>query len=373
MQIRSLRIACARHCLFCGLLALVGKREGEIVMDAHHLRFSKLKPQDKTEGGYRIKSTRSNFPVLENMALYKLVLHKQGVREPHWHPNADELGYCLKGRVLVSFFGNKNAKETFVVNEGEVFLIPSGALHSIENIGKDTAELLAQFNHHQPEDFGLSSTFGMFSDAVLGNTWNIPSNHFQPMQRSLKASFISKLSKSSPLSNEYHYTSSYRFALEASQPLLSNEGGCAKMARQNVWPILKKQALYSLNLTGKGMREPHWHPETAELGYVASGKGKMSILFPQGQLETYEMEEGDIYFIPKAYPHHIENLTTSSLHVLVFFDQPMPQDIGFTASVKSFSNESLSAIMDCPAQVFEKLPTYFEDLFIVNKKNPLDK
>ena len=108
------------------------------------------------------------------------------------------------------------------------------------------------------------------------------------------------------------------------------------------------------------------------MGYVVSGQGKMSILSPTGKADTYQMQEGDIYFIPKAYPHHIENIDSSDLHILVFFDQAMPQDIGFSGSIKSFSDEILASVLHCPKELFEKLPTYYEDLFIVSKKNPLD-
>ena len=339
----------------------------------HHLSFGKLKPQDKSSGGYRTKATKRSFPALQNMSFYKLILHKQAVREPHWHANADELGYCLKGSLLISIYGNKNTKETFVIKEGHAFFIPSGALHSIENIGKSSAEVILQFSHQEPEDFGLSTVFGMFSNAVLGNTWDVSSNHFQNMKRLSKGSFIAKVEKSTPVSKELHYSSPYQFALEESSPLIANPGGTAKVARNNVWPVLRTQALYSLQLTGKGMREPHWHPETAEMGYVANGKGRMSILSPSGKVDTYKMEAGDIYFIPKAYPHHIENLQSSGLHLLIFFDQAMPQDIGFTASVKSSSDELLSGVMHCKKEVFEELPTYYEDLFIVKKRNPVDR
>lgn len=339
---------------------------------SHHISSHELKPQDQSEGGYRIKATKANFPALQNMSFYKLVLEKQSIREPHWHANADELGYCLQGEVLVSFYGNKNLKETFIVKEGSAFFIPSGALHSIENIGTGKAELILQFSNEEPEDFGLSSVFGMFSNAVLGNTWGLPANYFEKIKRSPGGSFIVKLEKTDPVTREMHYSSPYQFALDESSPLIANQGGSAKVARNNVWPVLQRQALYSLELTGTGMREPHWHPETAEMGYVAEGKGRMSILSPSGKIDTYEMEAGDLYFIPKAYPHHIENLTNSPLHLLIFFDQSSPQDIGFTASVKSSSDCVLSDVMHCEKEIFAGLPTYYEDLFIVNKKNPVD-
>ncbi len=339
----------------------------------HHLSFRKLKPQDQSEGGYRTRATKANFPALQNMSFYKLVLHKKAVREPHWHANADELGYCLSGRLLISIYGNKNTKETFVIEEGHAFFIPSGSLHSIENIGNKTAEAILQFSHEEPEDFGLSSALCMFSNAVLGNTWDVSAKHFDPMKHLQRESFIAKVETTTPIAKEFKYVSPHQFALEESSPLLSNSGGSAIVARQNVWPVLQRQALYSVHLTGKGMREPHWHPETAELGYVAKGKGRMSILSPSGKVDTYKMEAGDIYFIPKAYPHHIENLQSSELHLLIFFDQPMPQDIGFTGSVKSHPDEVLSSVMHCDKTIFENLPTYYEDLFIVKKKNRVDR
>lgn len=340
-------------------------------MGFHHLKFSHLKPQDVSEGGFRIRATKSNFPALQGMSLYKLVLHPRAVREPHWHANADELGYCLKGKVLVSIYATGNERHTFLIEKGESFFIPSGALHNVENVGEETAELVLQFSHEEPEEFGLSTTFGMFSDSVLGNTWHVSGEKFHSTKRAKKDVFIAQLESSSKIPETYPTV--YQYNLERASPLVSTEGGSARVARHDVWPILRDQALYSLLLNRKGMREPHWHPETAELGYIEHGKGRMSILSPSGKVDTYEMEAGDIYFIPKAYPHHIENLTSGDLHILIFFDQPMPADIGFTGSVKSFSNDVLTAVLKTPKDLFPNLPTYYQDLFIVEKINPIDR
>lgn len=339
-------------------------------MNLFHL--SKTKPQDKTKGGMRTKVSKQNFPILKGMALYKLVLHKDGVREPHWHPNADELGYCLSGKALVTIYGNYDLTETFLVSEGEVFLVPSGFLHHIENVGDGECSFIIQFSHEEPEDFGISSALGFFSDAVLGNTWAVNKDVFKRLKRSTEPTFAS-IRKSPPkIPEKAKYKTPYRYALEESQPLLSVEGGKAKMARQNVWPTLKHQSLYSLYLSGKGMREPHWHPDTAEFGYVEKGKARMSILNADCTVVTYELNEGDVYFIPKAYPHHIENLRDDEMHFLVFFDIPQPGDIGFTAGVRAYSNEVLGATMNIEPSFFEQLPKYYKDLFIVDKVNPLD-
>ncbi|MCE5315860.1 MAG: cupin domain-containing protein [Parachlamydia sp.] len=336
----------------------------------HHFRFSAQSPQNQTDHGYRILATKSNFPILKNMSLYKLVLNPQALREPHWHANADELGYCTKGEMVISLYANGNEREKFLISAGQAFFIPSGSLHSLENSGKEQAELILQFSSDEPEDFGLSSVINMFSDEVLGNTWGMPASYFSSLQRSPKEAFIAQLPLPGAIEKVERYVSKYQYALEESSPLISNGGGSAKVARQNVWPVLKRQALYSLTLTQQGMREPHWHPETAELGYVSSGEGRMSILSPDGKVDTYTMAAGDIYFIPKAYPHHIENLANEDLKILIFFDQAMPQDIGFTGSVKSNSNAALAAILNTSPSFFDKLPAYYEDLFIVDKINP---
>jgi oxalate decarboxylase len=87
-------------------------------------------------------------------------------------------------------------------------------------------------------------------------------------------------------------------------------------------------SLHSIISRGGGMREPHWHPETAEMGYAQSGRAAMTVLNPDGSTETWRMGPGDVYFIPHAYPHHIEVLGPDEIHLLIFFDQPIPGDIG---------------------------------------------
>ncbi len=343
------------------------------MVNSHLFHLSQIKPQNQLAGGYRLEATKSNFPMLQGMSFYRLLLAPQGVREPHWHANADELGYCLKGKVLISLYATGNVKETFLVNKGEAFFIPSGALHGIENASRAASELILQFSHEEPEDFGLSSVCGMFSDAVLGNTWGVSSDVFKSLKRSTKEVFIALNQQPVDIPKDAAYASAYRYNLAGAPALICNAGGMAKVARQDVWPILKRQALYSLLLTNTGMREPHWHPETAEMGFVDQGKGRMSILSPSGKVDTYEMNVGDIYFIPKAYPHHIENLTSDPLHLLIYFDQAMPGDIGFTGSVKSYPDEVLTSIFNSPKEFFAKLPTYYQDLFIVERVNPLDK
>jgi oxalate decarboxylase len=339
---------------------------------SHLFHLSTQTPQNKSEGGERIKADVAHFPLLKGMSLYKLRLYPSGFREPHWHPNADEFGYCLQGEVLVTFYHTGDNKQTFLVQKGEAFWIPSGALHTIENVGRENGELLLEFTHENPEEFHLSSSLGMFSNAVLGNTWDVSQDHFRALHRPLKDRFAVLNKTPRHIPDEARYANPYRFALEASQPSLDKESGSVRIARHNLWPILKNHSLYSLRITDVGMREPHWHPGTAELGYVHKGHARMTIMNPQGETDTYSLQPGDLYFIPKAYPHHIENIGEGPLHFLVFFDQPMPGDVGFSGSIRALPDEILGSLLHVEPPFFKKLNKVYADCFLVDKINPVD-
>jgi oxalate decarboxylase len=78
-------------------------------------------PQVDRDGGSRLAVDASTFPILRGLSLYRAVLKPLGLREPHWHPNANELTYCLTGEALVTIFSNGSIHDTFSVRAGECF------------------------------------------------------------------------------------------------------------------------------------------------------------------------------------------------------------------------------------------------------------
>jgi oxalate decarboxylase len=82
----------------------------------------------------------------------------------------------------------------------------------------------------------------------------------------------------------------------------------------------------------------------------------MSILDPDGGLDTYYLEPGDVHFIPRAYPHQIEVVGDEDVHFLVFFDQPTPEDVGYRASGSAFSARTLASVFGQSADEFPQLP-----------------
>ncbi|MDT5107959.1 MAG: oxalate decarboxylase, partial [Mycobacterium sp.] len=281
------------------------------------------------------------------MSIKRIVLNPGAMRTPHWHANANananELTYCVSVTSLVSVLDTSSKFASFTVAAGEMFHVDSGSLHHIENIGDEPAEFILSFRSERPEDFGLAAAFGAMTDAVLGNTHHLPASDFAKIRRDTTDRRLAARTGDPVVPTTAAFDDPHKFGVEAQSPPEGIAVGSARLARLQFWPALKDLSMYSLRIREDGMREPHWHPITAEMGYVHEGSGRMTVMEPDGTLDTWYLEEGDVYFIPRAYPHHIEVIDAPNLHFATFFDQPTPGDIGYRASASAYSREVLAA------------------------------
>lgn len=327
---------------------------------------------EENELGSMRRITADNLPILNRLSIKRVLLNPGSMRTPHWHANANELTYCVQGTALVSVLDNHNQFTSFIVTAGQMFHAASGSLHHIENIGEEVAEFIIAFRHERPEDFGLGATFGAFTDAVLGNTYDLPAADFSKIRRDTTDHKLAARVGEPDIPASAYFEDPHKFDIEAQAPGLNYVSGNARFARDQFWPALKDISMYSLRVAESGMREPHWHPVTAEMGYVQQGDARMTIMNPDGTLDTWNLTTGDMYFIPRAYPHHIENIGTQGWHFLIFFDQPFPADIGYRASASAYSREVLAAAFDTHIDDLPNFPFTPIDPLIVDRKNPVD-
>ncbi|WP_431237013.1 cupin domain-containing protein [Mycolicibacterium aichiense] len=316
--------------------------------------------------------TADNLPILSGLSIKRLVINPGAMRTPHWHANANELAYCVTGNCLVSILDSGSQFSSFTIGSGEMFHVDSGSLHHIENIGEEPAEFILSFRHERPEDFGLGAAFGAMTDAVLGNTYDLPASDFAKIRRDTTDRKLAARVGDPSVPSTAHFNDPHKFGVEAQSPPVGSAVGSARLARVQFWPALKDMSMYSLRIREDGMREPHWHPVTAEMGYVASGSSRMTVMDPDGTLDTWYLEQGDMYFIPRAYPHHIEVVDAPDLHFAIFFDQPTPGDIGYRASASAYSREVLAATFNVHIDDLPHFPFTKADPLIVNRVNPLD-
>jgi oxalate decarboxylase len=333
----------------------------------HTFNLEAMKPQAVCNGGTRSMANADNFPILKGMAIYSLQLEKGGVREPHWHPNAVELGYCLAGRALMTIFSPDAGHDTFTVDPGEIVFVPKGYLHHIENINQGDTKFAVIFNHELPEDIGISGSTSSMTDNVLGATFGLSSEYFASFKRSSHDVLITQKSNTVVATTTYQkIPNHHKFNLKAFPPMVQSRGGTVSLGNANNFAILKNLACYLLTLKPKGIREPHWHPNAAELDYVISGRARMTIFSPGDNVDTFEVGPGEIVFIPPAYFHYIENLNGSEdMQFAVFFNHERPEDIGLSGAFGAYSNEVLGSIFGLQPKVLDSLPKYQEDLFVV--------
>jgi oxalate decarboxylase len=328
-------------------------------------------PVYENELGKITQLTSASFPLLDGLSIKRITLEPGAVREPQWNVNANQIAFVAAGRVLVSTLGSADSFSTFVVEAGQMYHVESGAVYHIENVGDQTAEIIATLRTDRPVHFSLQNSFNAMSDSVLGNTYDLPASAFGRFDRH-DAQQIVRREGPARIPDGAGLPNARLFDLDGQIPPLSYPYGHARLARKQFWAALDDLSMYSLNVNDTGMREPHWHPITAELGYVRSGHARMTVLDPDGSLDTYELEQGNVYFIPRAYPHHIENLGEDPIQFLIFFDQPMPGDIGYRATASAFSREVLSAAFGVPERQLPQFPFTPADPLIVGRPNPLD-
>ncbi len=311
------------------------------------------------------------FPLLSRLSIKRLVLQPFGVREPQWNVNANQLAYVVSGTVLVNTLGNADFFSSFVVGPGQMYHVESGALYHIENVGSEPAEIIFALRAERPQHFSLNSSFAAMTNSVLGNTYDLPSSAWDVFDRT-GAHEIVRRDTPAAVTPTQRLPNARLFDCEGQLPPLATPQGHGHLARRQYWAALQDISMYSLRIRADGMREPHWHPVTAEMGYVAKGAARMRVLDPDGTLDEYVLSKDEVYFIPRAYPHHIEVLGEDEFHFLIFFDQPTPGDVGYRASASAFSREVLAASFDIPERALPQLPFTPVDPLIVGRPNPLD-
>ena len=333
----------------------------------HTFDIKSIKPQTVCNGGSRTIADSDNFSILKGMATYSLLLKKCGIREPHWHPNAAELSYCLSGKAFMTIFGHDDTHNTFTLETDEIAFVPQGFLHHIENISEGETKFIVTFNHEKPEDIGISGSTSSIPNAALDYTFSTKREFFAKINKPTQDILIGE--RLSIVKPEFpNIPNPYKFNLKEApqiQSKIQSNGGTVILANAYSFPVVDGLACYSLILRKGGIREPHWHPNAAELDYVIKGNARMTIFSPGGDIDTFEVGPEQIVFIPTAYFHYIENIGDEELHFAVFFSHEKPQDIDISGAFGSYSNEVLGAVFNVNPKIFESLPKYQEDLLIV--------
>jgi oxalate decarboxylase len=118
-------------------------------------RTMEVPPTKQTKGGDVRIVDSSKFKV-STTAMAMVTVHPGGLRELHWHPNADEWQYFISGKGRMTVVATGNKARTMDFQEGDVGYVQKTLLHYIENTGDTDLIFIEMFKSDRYQDFSLS-------------------------------------------------------------------------------------------------------------------------------------------------------------------------------------------------------------------------
>ncbi|KAK3996369.1 oxalate decarboxylase oxdD [Cladorrhinum sp. PSN332] len=137
--------------------------------------FEHLSESVPGQGGVFYKIDSTNFPVSKTIAATFVKLEPKGLRELHWHPNAEEWLYFHQGHARATvFIGNGNAR-TFDFSAGDTAAFPDNSGHYIENTS-DTEDLIwiEIYKSDRVADIPLTQWLALTPSDIVAQTLKIP-------------------------------------------------------------------------------------------------------------------------------------------------------------------------------------------------------
>ena len=285
-------------------------------------------------GGWTRQVTARELPISTTMAGVEMRLTAGGVRELHWHVEA-EWAIMLNG----------NARITAVDQEGKSFVndVGAGRLVALSardsafhpGLGPDGCRFLLVFddgNFDEFHTFLITDWLSHTPKEVLAKNFNVPQSTFDKVPK--KELFIFQTGLPGDLKAEQAQAAQgtgaveKRFDFKAStmKPTKVTPGGEVKIIDSKIFPVTPISAAI-VTLKPGGLRELHWHPNADEWQYYITGKGRMTVFAAGSTARTMDFEEGDVGYIPISNPHYIENTGDSDLVFLEMFKTSEYQDI----------------------------------------------
>ena len=118
------------------------------------------------------------FPISATMTGALLIIKPGALRELHWHPNAAEWQFYLKGSGRMTVFGSHGRARTEEYVASDVGYIPQGYGHYIENTGAGDLEVLLVLNNATYESISITAWMGANPDLLLATNFGVPESVF---------------------------------------------------------------------------------------------------------------------------------------------------------------------------------------------------
>lgn len=301
---------------------------------------STFKQHEQNAGGSFSVLTCQQLSGLGHMSVVDVTLSVNGFVRPGWHTNAQMIGYCTAGELVVTLHG-PSLHERFRVEKGEIFYIPQGAIHHIENVGSGESVVKYAFNHCNPETMSLHTAVLSTPNEAFQSTMGTDEGFLDGLRAGAAQGWIGVSSGTSP-----HVEASsnrFKFNIEGSDRVIQAAGGYLQAGLKDNLPVLDGVGILGFGLNSGGAVEPHWHPNSDEIVYLTSGRAKAVLVSPFGEVEVQEFGAGGGFYAPASYYHSIEQIGHEDVEGIAFFNNAEMVYIGLGEALGAFGDEVLSS------------------------------
>jgi oxalate decarboxylase len=314
-------------------------------------------------GGWTRQVSVRELPISKDIAGVEMRLTAGGVREMHWHVEA-EWAIMLYGNARITAVNNEGKSFVNDVSEGDLWLFPKGVPHSIQGLGPDGCRFLLVFddgNFNEFETFLLTDWLAHTPSEVLSKNFAVPASTFANVPK--KELFIFQSELPSPLTVEQQEAAAETGAIDqvfvfrpsTMKPNKITRGGEVKIIDSKNFPVTPIAGAI-VTLHPGGLRELHWHPNADEWQYYVKGKGRMGVFGAGARSRTMDFEEGDVGYIEQSLPHYIENTGNSDLVFLEMFKSDHYEDISLTQWLAHTPHKIVDEHIGVGAAMLESIP-----------------
>lgn len=145
---------------------------------------SKMAPTRQTRSGsVKVVDTR-NFPVSATIAAAVVTIKPGGLRELHWHPNADEWQYWIEGTGQMTVFNTGPAATTMDFHPGDVGYVQKGLGHYIQNTGSTDIIMVETFKDKLFQEVSLAQWLACSPRQMVAETLKMDPHLIEQISKS---------------------------------------------------------------------------------------------------------------------------------------------------------------------------------------------
>jgi oxalate decarboxylase len=131
-------------------------------------------PSTRSPGGEERRVSAKEFPISTTITGVIADLKPGAIREPHWHPHANEWLYIIAGRIRITLFGSAGRARTEEFGPGDAGYIPQGFGHYVENTGDVPCRVLVAFDSGEYQEISLSAWLASNPTQLVADNFKVP-------------------------------------------------------------------------------------------------------------------------------------------------------------------------------------------------------